>query len=181
MEETRPKDPLEVLKTEHQTALTILDALEGALKCCCEQGVSALETCSCVLKEARNFLERDLVLHFRKERDALFPALTQHLPEGTGPMVVMLADYENLGDEYTQAMKCLRELEAPSAPIFEPVAAEVSARAGSFIHTLRDLIAKEEKLLLVMADGFLTKEERTLVGEKMSAIDMWPERRRKAR
>jgi regulator of cell morphogenesis and NO signaling len=150
--------PIEELKDEHQSVLKLLAEMGSIMGSAHEL---SQEQWQGFLQKACAFFRKDVALHFKKEEDALFPAMGKRLGHGSGPIAVMLSEHEQhnqllgrlCGAVGAADLKTTREVWADFNPLLT-------------MH-----IMKEDNILFPMAANILGAAEWTAVGEKMAALN----------
>jgi hemerythrin-like domain-containing protein len=151
-------NPIEELKDEHQAVLKLLADMGNVIGSANEVSQQQWQG---FLQKACAFFRKDVALHFKKEEDALFPAMGQRLGHGSGPIAVMLSEHE----QHNQLLGRL-----------------CGAVGAGDLKTIRDVwvdfdslltmhIMKEDSILFPMAMNMLVAAEWTEVGEKMAALN----------
>lgn len=144
----------EILRSEHEVILDVLDCLEKLAENVREGGDLDLLSARQILEFLGTFADR---CHHGKEEGALFPALgTKGLPAQFGPVAVMLAEHEQ-GRSEIGAMRA--EIAGPE-PVDSDRALRFAVHASAYVDLLRDHIAKENNVLFPMADGMLSAAEQ---------------------
>lgn len=149
---------IEELMTEHQAVLKMLDEMGTTLSMASQSNSSEWKAS---LEKACAFFRKEVVLHFRKEEEALFPALRVHLGLGAGPIEVMLREHQLHNSLFSQLQATVE-------------AADLGAIRSvweSFNSLLTTHIMKEDTVLFPMADHFLLKDEWADVGRKMESLN----------
>ncbi|MBZ5535222.1 MAG: hemerythrin domain-containing protein [Acidobacteriia bacterium] len=148
----------EELRQEHQSVLQLLNEMNRVLGSADTSDAVAWKP---FFENALEFFKRDVATHFKKEEDALFPALEKYVGRESGPIAVML-------NEHQQHNSLLKELR-------ESVAASDLTRVRSvwenFNPQLTMHIVKEDSVLFPMAEHMLTEEEWSRVGQQMEEIN----------
>ena len=144
---------VDVLKSEHDLILIVLDALE-IMAGKAESGASLdPEDARLAVAFFRGFTD---ACHHGKEEGYLFPALAPHgLPADRGPVAVMLSEHEQGRADVKALDASITALEA-SDPGADKRFAEA---ARTYVELLRAHIAKENEVLFPMAERLLSTEE----------------------
>jgi len=140
----------EILKSEHDVILVVLDCLEKIAGDASAGGGLDVLSAQEVIEVLGTFADR---CHHGKEEGALFPMLVaKGLPRDVGPVAVMLGEHEQGRAEIAGMRAALAD---------GPAATErFVAHARGYVELLRDHIAKENGVLFPMADGMLDAGEQ---------------------
>ena len=147
----------EELRQEHQAVLQLLNEMNRVLD---SANTSTAASWKPFFENALEYFKRDVATHFKKEEDALFPAMEGHIGRNGGPIAVMLNEHQlhnsllkELGDAVTAGnLAGLRSVWENFNPLLT-------------MH-----IAKEDSVLFPMAEHMLTEEEWGRVAQKMEGI-----------
>jgi hemerythrin-like domain-containing protein len=126
-----------------------------------------------------------LLLHARKEDEALFPAIERALGAPGGPTTVMREEHREIHAHAQRFRDTLHELNEIEHPAIEAGgerlralahggggAAELAGTAEAIV-TLLDLhFGKEEQILFPMAREVLSRAEIDAVADRMAAIEV---------
>lgn len=139
-----------------------------------ERGLAVLEGVTDRIEEGRRVatsqLKRTLAFlqgfaegcHHRKEEEVLFPFLKgRGLPPDQGPIEILLEEH----DVARSFMRAMREAVASAHP------EAFVAPARDYVAFLRDHIAKEDQVLLSMAEERLAREDDASLHEAFQAIE----------
>ena len=140
----------EVLSLEYRALLERLGDFEKALTW---NSVNSLQ------EIVRSF-EEHLLLHRRREEEALFPEMARHLPEHGEPV----ARRRLKGREYGESLKELR------CSIQRGHRGKFLYQGHLFVTFLRDHLLGADRLLLPLADRILSPEEWTRVRKGFESI-----------
>jgi len=142
----------EILKSEHQVILQVLDCLEAMSRAAIQNGKLDQESAEAALDFFANFADG---CHHHKEEEHLFPMMESrgYMRDG-GPTGVMLYEHE-LGRSHVRAMR--QNLPNAAGGDAEAVA-EFVAHARQYVQLLRDHIHKEDHCLFPMAEQALGAE-----------------------
>ena len=145
------KHPIDELMAEHRVIESVLDAIERELSGDPSGGDSSTLRADFWLQVAdfvANYADRR---HHGKEEGVLFPLLNEAgLPEGDGPIAVML-------QEHIEGRELGRPNAGGGAESRQPEPTYAAARA--YVHLLRDHIMKEDQVLFEMARRMLSDEQ----------------------
>lgn len=139
---------IELLKEDHQLAISLIDELETADD---EAGTDPVQT------ENFNKLHQALIVHTRMEEEVFYPAL-ENLDE-TRDMI------KDADQEHEQVNQLLTQLssQAPNEEEFQEALAELRSR-------LEDHIEEEENELFPQAEQLLGQQRLQEMGRQMQAI-----------
>lgn len=134
------KKPTELLREEHQAVLEKLDALEGIIW-----------------------------VHFDKEEKALFPEFDNFMPRGSGPLAVMMDEYEVLRKTNVVMQDAIARYlnHDDSARVIQ----SIRQNGTHFIEFLRNHIFKEDNILFMMADMHLYQRQNEKVVKLFAEIE----------
>lgn len=161
--------PTDVLKHEHRRIEERLAELSQALRQLGDRGPDAaildrIETIAA-------FIDTEMAIHHRKEEEGLFPLLAPHLDESL-PIDGRIADHEDLrimNGKFKQAIEDCRRAEPGAAGRF---AAQMLKGYGLYIvHLVLEHLLKEDQILFLIADRFLTPAQESQALERFRAID----------
>ncbi|HXU88364.1 MAG TPA: hemerythrin domain-containing protein [Methylomirabilota bacterium] len=131
--------PIEILRDEHRTILSVLELLERAVE---RPPIDTWWTDT--LAWLRAFADHS---HHAKEETALFPAMVKAgVPSEGGPIAVMLEEHE-------EGRRLIRTMEATTG-----ATREMACRA--YVSLLRAHIDKENEIVFPLAEAVL--DERTM-------------------
>lgn len=157
--------PTDVLTSEHRVIEQVLNCLEKMARACERENRLDADAARRAIDFFRTFADR---CHHAKEEDSLFPMLeAKGLVRESGPTGVMLREHE-LGRRY------LRDL---STAVDAVAAGEKAAlfhfadAARSYIHLLREHIAKEDYCLFPMAKGVLSAVDQQAVLDRFAEVE----------
>ncbi len=149
-------DPIDELRHEHQVALQCLEEVTVLLNAADPTNASSW---SQRLDEACSYLKRDVALHFKKEEEALFPAMTSYIGQG-GPIAVMLREHQ---EHYEM-------LDRLCTAVGQRDLAAVRSLWESFCPHLQMHIQKEDMILFPMADRMFNADEKMQVAKIMESL-----------
>lgn len=167
--------PLDVLKREHDRVLETTGLLRGASLCLKfatlgaesplqERGLSHLS-------KVIEFFDKDVILHFQREEEVLFPALDKHLEGDRNPTRVLLQEHE----EWRRLYRCLKgkmaQLEVEGQKNTEALSAEVQEVNSHIEQLLREHIKKENESLLPIAQSLLSEAELEEISQKWRSLN----------
>lgn len=145
-----PADPESILKAEHRTIETVLDAMQRMIEARAADG----DFIAKAIDFLRNFADG---CHHAKEEDAYFPALEKAgVPREHGPIGVMLDEHDR-GRALIAAIDSAREAASAGEP---RAAGRLFAAAADYVALLREHIDKEDNILFVMGERALGASAR---------------------
>lgn len=155
--------PTEILSNDHKKVLEKLKVMEQTIKDL--KPTDAKNT----LADLREFLKKEVALHFTKEEQALFPEIEKFIPREGGPVGVMLMEHEDLNRYKYDFIKgidlLLRDENSVEAP---PL---IKENGTSYINLLREHIYKEDNMLFMMADMHLEEDQIREIMRKFEELD----------
>ncbi|MGB7624859.1 MAG: hemerythrin domain-containing protein [Terriglobia bacterium] len=149
--------PTEELRQEHRAVLKLLNDLNGVIASAEAMNAGSWKPS---FENGLAFFNRDVAIHFKKEEDALFPAMEKYLGREGGPIAVML-------NEHKQHNSLLREL---GGAIAAGNLAVLRSTWESFYSLLTMHILKEDSVLFPMAERLLVEGEWIEVAQKMDEL-----------
>ncbi len=166
-EESLGLNALEELKKEHQEVLSQLDTLEVAIVELAKEQAGIDSEALRVSEAVIQFLDKDLDIHFRKEEEVLFPALSGYVGREGGPIGVMLMEHEDLRRSLHAFRNALGIFRAEP----QPASRENVLKGGyGLISLLRLHIKKEDNCLFLMAGSYLNRTRLREMGAEMQAM-----------
>ena len=179
------RDPIEQLLEEHRVIMAQIEPLRRAMRDLDTRGDAAVTESVPVLQSVGQMMATELLLHARKEDEALFQALEAVLGGPGGPTVVMRQEHRDIhahAERFRQTLHELEEVEHPAivagggklrAMAAEGVsAADLRATSLEVIRLLDRHFAKEEEILFPMARQLLSGDAMAEVGRRMEAIEV---------
>jgi regulator of cell morphogenesis and NO signaling len=176
-------NPVEHLLQEHRDIMVQVADLRKAVAELDERGEAALPDALPVLARMGRMMETQLVLHARKEDEALFPALEAILGADGGPTYVMRQEHKEIhgqGELLRRTLYELNEVEHPQIRAGGARLRELATSGGSLdalkanaveIIRLLDLhFGKEEQILFPMAQNLLDDAALAEVSQKIEAL-----------
>ena len=165
--------PTDLLKAEHRQIEEQLDMLTGALRELGERGSSA-GTLDRIESVAR-FIDEEMSTHHRKEEEELFPFLHEFLDAEDLHLDGRIADHEDLkimSGKFKDALEdCRRRTEGPGRRF----AAQMLRGYGLYIvHLVREHLLKEDEILFLVADRYLSAEQERQIIERFAEIERSP-------
>jgi len=152
----------EILISEHNVILRVLDALEEAVRSPDAAGPAFFTAAA---DFASGFADG---CHHRKEENVLFKALERRgMPVNGGPVGVMLLEHEQ-GRRLIRAMRQGAALWQDGQTSGRDAAVQA---ASQYILLLRQHISKENNILFPMADRFIPLDEQPQVAEDFEHVE----------
>jgi len=141
----------DILKSEHETILDVLDALESISRPAMLGKSLDLRSAQDVLDFLRGFCDR---CHHGKEEQLFFPALAAlGLPRDVGPLAVMATEHE----EGRTLLAGMAEALADANQSKSGSESRFGAAAAKYVALMRGHIEKENGVLFPMGDGMLSE------------------------
>ena len=165
-----PLSPTQMLRAEHREIEEQLEVLSSALRQIGDHG-PVPEVLDRIESVAR-FIDSEMGVHHRKEEEGLFPFLKEFLASEDLHLDARIADHEDLkimSGKFNEALNECREAEAGRKARF---AAQMLKGYGLYIvHLVREHLLKEDQILFLVADEYLTGEQETEILERFAAIE----------
>lgn len=165
-----PLRPTQVLRAEHRQIDEQLNVLSGALRQLGDRGPDS-EVLARIEAVAR-YIDGEMAIHHRKEEDCLFPFLEEHLASENLRLDARIADHEDLNimnGKFKEALNDCRNSRPERASRF---AAQMLKGYGLYIvHLVREHLLKEDQILFLVADEYLTADQEALILERFAAIE----------
>ena len=164
-ESPRKLRPTDVLKHEHRQIEERLQVLSSALKSLGNHGsdVDLLNR----IEEVAQYIDREMAAHHRKEEEGLFPFLARYLDEDLH-LDGRIADHEDLkimSGKFKQTLEECRNTK-------DHFAAQMLRGYGLYIvHLVLEHLLKEDEILFLVADQYLSAEQETEIFRRFSEID----------
>ena len=144
------KNPLEILRNEHNIVLKILDNLENNLK---DKNINQA-------KKSIELLGREFNKHsLNKEEKILFPEIEKFMPREGGPTGMMIIEHEDL----TKSIKSFKQINNSE---------NLNEIGNHVITLLREHIDKENNMLFMMAEMHLDNKQKEIILKKFKEIDL---------
>jgi hemerythrin-like domain-containing protein len=165
-----PLRPTQILRGEHRQIDEQLDVLSAALRRLGDRGPEA-EVLDRIESVAR-YIDSEMAVHHRKEEDCLFPFLEEFLASENLRLDARIADHEDLNimtGKFKEALHECRELEGGRRAAFS---AQMLRGYGLYIvHLVREHLLKEDQILFLVADEYLTEEQEAQVLSRFAAVE----------
>ncbi len=159
--------PTDVLKREHRQIEARLDVLSAALRALGDRGPDPA-VLDRIEKEA-HFIDEEMAIHHRKEEEGLFPVLGPYLDDRLH-LDGRVADHEDLrimSGKFKDALEACRQ-PTEGAGNFD---AQMLRGYGLYIiHLVLEHLLKEDEILFLVADRYLTQDEEAEVLRRFRAI-----------
>jgi len=165
-----PLRPTQVLRAEHRQIDEQLNVLSAALRQLGDRGPdpNVLDRVESVAR----YIDGEMAIHHRKEEDCLFPFLEEYLASENLRLDARIADHEDLNimnGKFKEALNECREVEPGRAAIFS---AQLLKGYGLYIvHLVREHLLKEDQILFLVADEYLTAEQETQILSRFADIE----------
>mgnify|MGYP001564131522 CR=1 FL=1 len=144
------KNPIDILRKEHDLVLKILDGLEKNLE--------TKDTNQA--KKSIILLEKEFNKHsLNKEEKVLFLEIEKFMPREGGPTGMMIIEHKDLTDSIENFKR---------ADNFK----NLNEIGNYIIHLLREHIDKENNMLFMMADMHLDNNQREIILKKFKEIEL---------
>lgn len=160
--------PTDLLKREHRQIEARLEVLSAALRALGDCGPDA-PLLSRIEKEAQ-FIDEEMAVHHRKEEEGLFPLLGRYLDESLH-LDGRVADHEDLrimSGKFKSALEACRR-GADGQGNFD--AMMLKGYGLYIVHLVLEHLLKEDQILFLIADRYLTEAEEAEVLARFQAID----------
>ena len=165
-----PLSPTQVLRAEHRQIDEQLNVLSGALRQLGDRGPDS-EILDRIESVAR-YIDGEMAIHHRKEEHCLFPFLEEFLISENLRLDARIADHEDLNimsTKFKEALAECRELDPGKRASF---AAQMLRGYGLYIvHLVREHLLKEDQILFLVADEYLTAEQEAEILKRFAAIE----------
>lgn len=156
--------PLDVLREDHKVVLKKLDVMDGAIRNL-DSNPASLQA----LKDLIPFFTGEVVVHFAKEEEAVFPEIEKFIPREGGPTGMMLIEHEDLNNAKANFIKGVEGLTANANS--QDAKKLITDNGGHFVSLLRDHIYKEDNILFMMAEMHMDETQVQAVAMKFAEID----------
>ena len=177
-------DPIDLLLAEHRHLRIEIERLRGAVAELEARGDAALPVAMPALRAVVSMMAGPLLVHARKEDDALFPAVERALGEAEGPTGVMRREHVEIHDRARRFRETLRQLHDEEHPAIVAGgerlrglarrgagAAALTATGAEVVDLLDAHFEKEEDVLFPIARNLLTSEDLAAVAARMEEIE----------
>ena len=155
-------NPLEILRKEHDRALEKIGLLKAA-GLCLRLGST---TGSAIwgkgidhLAKVMEFIDKDIMLHFHREEEVLFPVLEKYLGIEKSPTRLLLGEHADIWQRHDRLKEKLADLQKQDCTPDEALAGQVQEIGNDFERLLREHIKKENDSLLPLSKGLIKDEE----------------------
>jgi len=144
------KNPLEILRNEHNIVLKVLNNLETDLEA---RNISQA-------KKSIELLEKEFNRHsLNKEEKILFPEIEKFMPRENGPTGMMIIEHKDL----TESIKKFKQINNSK---------NLNETGSYIINLLREHIDKENNMLFMMAEMHLDNKQKEIILKKFKEIDL---------
>ena len=167
--------PLDVIKREHDRTLETIGLLRG-VSLCLKFGAlgteSPLHDRGLVHQgKVMDYFDKDVMLHFRREEEILFPALAKHLEGKVNPTQLLLREHADLQQWYQRLKEKFAQLETKGSENSETLSTEVQELNSRVEQLLRDHIKQENESLLPLARSLLSEAELEEISRKWHLLN----------
>ena len=119
------------------------------------------------------YIDGEMGVHHRKEEEALFPFLQEYLASENLRLDARIADHEDLkimSGKFKEALADCREATPTRQAMF---AAQMLKGYGLYIvHLVREHLLKEDQILFLVAEEYLTPAQESEILERFAAIEV---------
>jgi hemerythrin-like domain-containing protein len=162
--------PTQLLRAEHRQIDQQLDVLSGALRQLGDLGPDA-EVLARIESVAR-YIDEEMSVHHRKEEEGLFPFLEPYLTSENLHIDARIADHEDLNIMSGKFKAALNDCRHAGSGREARFAAQMLKGYGLYIvHLVREHLLKEDQILFLVADEYLTAAEHATILERFAAIE----------
>ncbi len=160
--------PTDVLRREHRQIEERLAVLSAALEALGDRGADPkiLDR----IEEVASYIDHEMSVHHRKEEEGLFPLLARILDEDLH-LDGRVADHEDLSimnGKFKEALEECRDQGHEDAHF----AAQMLKGYGLYIvHLVLEHLLKEDQILFLVADRYLTDEQQAEIFEHFRRIE----------
>jgi len=147
------KNPIDILRKEHEKVLEMLDRLEGSIK---NKDVKSMANDIIMLE--KEFDKHSL----NKEEKVLFPELEKFIPRDGGPTGVMIMEHKELVELIKNFKENLK------IKYFE----KLNKSGNSIFSILRPHIDKENNILFMMAEMHFNNKQKEKILKRFKEIDL---------
>lgn len=165
-----PMSPTQRLRIEHRQIEEQLNVLSAALRRLGAHGpdLDVLER----IESVARYIDDEMRLHHRKEEEGLFPYLERFLASEDICLDARIADHEDLvimSGKFKDALSDCRRLRGGRRAF---VAAQMLKGYGLYIvHLVREHLLKEDQILFLVAEEYLTAEQEAEILSRFAAIE----------
>jgi len=165
---------IDILKREHDRVLENLGLLHGASLCLTLGNLTPdsviREKGTEHLSKVLDFFDKDVGLHFRREKEILFPALEKHLGAEKSPILLLSEEHGEVWRWYTRLKKKLVELQGEGSERSAAIATEVQDAGSRIERLLREHINRENESLLPLVADLLGEDELEEISQKWKSL-----------
>jgi len=153
-------DPIAQFMQEHEKLLVQLSMLNRATREMADKGFTAAAFKRVL--ETLEYIEDEVVVHNKREEEALFPVLERYVE---GPTSVMRAEHKSLQKDYFKVRRAAAAVSRHRADRRRTgLLREISQ---SMVHSFVNHIYKENHILFPLVQKFLTKDALREVARRM--------------
>jgi len=168
--EAIPLRPTQILRAEHRQIDQQLNVLSAALRQLGDLGPDpeVLDR----IEAVASYIDHEMALHHRKEEDCLFPFLAEHLASENLRLDARIADHEDLNIMNGKFKGALADCRAAAAGRSARFSAQMLKGYGLYIvHLVREHLLKEDQILFLVADEYLTAEQEATILARFADIE----------
>lgn len=162
------QDCLKEMGKEHEQALERLEMLKTLLMDMSRQlsPHGYLKT----FGELISAMNKEIRFHFRKEEEALFPAMETFLPPDSGPLYVMKLEHDAIKQAFMRLKNAVQNIQVPETNT-EKLKSVLLESGFHFVSLLRNHIQKEDHVLFPMAVEHLSYRAWAQLAQKCGAVE----------
>lgn len=165
-----PLSPTQILRAEHRQIDEQLNVLTAALRQLGDRGPDR-DVLDRIEKVAR-YIDHEMAVHHRKEEDCLFPFLEQYLASENLRLDARIADHEDLNIMNGKFKEALTDCRGAAPGRTARFAAQMLKGYGLYIvHLVREHLLKEDQILFLVADEYLTAEQEAEVLARFADVE----------
>ena len=166
--------PLDIIKREHDRTLETVSLLRGVSLCLKFSSLgteSPLHDRGLVHQgKVMEYFDKDVMLHFRREEEILFPALAKHLEGKVNPTQLLLQEHDDWRQWYQRLKDTFTRMEAKTENR-EALSTEIQELNARVEQLLREHIRKENESLLPLARSLLSEAELQEISRKWHLLN----------
>lgn len=148
----KDKNPMDILRKEHDIVLNLLDNLE---KCIEKRDIKSSEKNIAILN--KEFNKHSL----NKEEKALFPEIEKFMPREGGPTGMMIMEHEDLVGSIKEFKEAAKNKNIE----------RLNEIGMHIVNLLREHTGKENDILFMMAEMHLDNKQKKLILQRFKEID----------
>lgn len=152
-------NPIGELMNEHKSVLELMNQMTEVLATAQELNPEQWQS---LIERGCRFFQGDVAVHFKKEEEALFPAMEKYMGRQGGPIAVMLREHEDHNANLTRLVDAVQGRDLNG----------IRSSWNALNQLLTVHIFKEDTVLFPMAERILSAEDSVEVGQKMETINL---------